>query len=120
MCKHNVTLCAEVDVLTNSLQSQIMQCSEKLQNVISRTLQALVNVLNVKGKVLVCVLFGRIAKKTSSMSNKSMTARLRFVMLYLNKPQNIWSNVLWTDGTKMEIFGNNAQHHIWRKPNTLY
>lgn len=52
MCKHNVTLCAEVDVLTNSLQSQIMQCSEKLQNVISRTLQALVNVLNVKGKVL--------------------------------------------------------------------
>ena len=29
-----------------------------------------------------------------------MAAQLRFVKLHLNKPQDFWNNVLWTDETK--------------------
>ena len=43
-----------------------------------------------------------------------------FVKLHLNKPQDFWNNVLWTDQTKVELFGHNAQQHVWRKPNTAY
>ena len=49
-----------------------------------------------------------------------MVAQLRFVKLYLNKPQDFWNNVLWTDQTNVEMFGHNAQQHVWRKPNTAY
>ena len=49
-----------------------------------------------------------------------MAAQLRFVKLHLNKPQDFWNNVLWTDQTKVEMFGHNAQQHVWRKPNTTY
>ena len=49
-----------------------------------------------------------------------MTEQLRFVKLHLNKPQDFWNNVLWTDQTKVEMFGHNAQQHVWRKPNTTY
>ena len=45
---------------------------------------------------------------------------LKFAKLHVDKPQDFWNNVLWTDETKVEISGHNAQQHIWRKPNTTY
>ena len=51
---------------------------------------------------------------------KNMAAQLRFAKLHLNKAQDFWINVLWTDQTKVEMFGPNAQQHVWRKPNTAY
>uniref|UniRef100_A0A8C4RRY5 Uncharacterized protein n=1 Tax=Erpetoichthys calabaricus TaxID=27687 RepID=A0A8C4RRY5_ERPCA len=26
--------------------------------------------------------------------------------------------ILWSDETKIELFGVNARHHVWRKPGT--
>lgn len=37
-------------------------------------------------------------------------------IFYLNKPQHFWINVLHTG----EMFCNNAQRHVWRKPNTEF
>ena len=54
------------------------------------------------------------------LSKKNMAAQLRFAKLHLNKPQNFWDNVLSIHQTKVEMFGHNAQQHIWRKPNTAY
>ena len=48
-----------------------------------------------------------------------MAAQLRFAKLHLDTPRYFWNNVLWTDQTKVEMFGH-AQQHIWRKPNTAY
>uniref|UniRef100_A0A674DEW1 Tc1-like transposase DDE domain-containing protein n=1 Tax=Salmo trutta TaxID=8032 RepID=A0A674DEW1_SALTR len=28
-------------------------------------------------------------------------------------------NILWSDVTKIELFGPNAKHHVWRKPATI-
>ena len=52
-----------------------------------------------------------------------MAAQLRFAKLHLNKPQDFWNNVLWTDQTKVEIiqsstFGENQMQHI--STNTSY
>ena len=52
------------------------------------------------------------------LSKKNMAALLRFAKLHLNKPQDFWNNVLWTDETKEGMFGHNSQQHCWRKPNT--
>ena len=29
------------------------------------------------------------------------------------------NNILWSDETKIELFGLNAKHHIWREPGTI-
>uniref|UniRef100_A0AAZ3S8Q8 Transposase n=1 Tax=Oncorhynchus tshawytscha TaxID=74940 RepID=A0AAZ3S8Q8_ONCTS len=29
------------------------------------------------------------------------------------------NKILWSDETKIELFGLNAQHHVWRKPGTI-
>jgi len=56
------------------------------------------------------------------LSKKNMVAWFRSAKLNLNKPQDFWHNVLWTDETKVEMFGDvhNAQYHAWWKPNTAY
>jgi hypothetical protein len=29
------------------------------------------------------------------------------------------NKILWSDGTKIQLFGLNAQYYIWRKPVTI-
>jgi len=57
-------------------------------------------------------MFGRVDRRKLLLSKKNMAARLRFANLHLNKSQDFWKNVLWTDETKVEIFGHNAQSHV--------
>lgn len=37
--------------------------------------------------------------------------------MHLNKAETFWNNILWTDETKVEMFGHYALCHIWQKPN---
>ena len=30
------------------------------------------------------------------------------------------NKILWSDETKIELFGLNAKHHVWRKPGTAH
>uniref|UniRef100_A0AAZ3PVF5 Tc1-like transposase DDE domain-containing protein n=1 Tax=Oncorhynchus tshawytscha TaxID=74940 RepID=A0AAZ3PVF5_ONCTS len=29
------------------------------------------------------------------------------------------NKIIWSDETKIELFGLNAKHHVWRKPGTI-
>ncbi|GAV01877.1 hypothetical protein RvY_12516 [Ramazzottius varieornatus] len=42
--------------------------------------------------------------------------RLKFVMRYGKKPQTFWDNVLWSDETKINLFGSDGIVRVWRKP----
>jgi len=46
-------------------------------------------------------MFGRVARRGLPW--------LRFAKLHLNKPQDIWNKVLWTNEAKVEMFDYNAQ-----------
>ena len=45
--------------------------------------------------------------------------RLIFAKEYLDKPQSFWENVLWTDETKIELFGS-AHQRVSRRRNEAY
>ncbi|KAK3509481.1 hypothetical protein QTP70_035136 [Hemibagrus guttatus] len=38
----------------------------------------------------------------------------------LDDPQDFWENTLWTDETKIELFGSSVFHYVWRKSNTAF
>ena len=48
-----------------------------------------------------------------------MTARLEFAKRYLKDSQTMRNKIIWSDETKMELFGLNAKRHAWRKPGTI-
>ncbi|KAK3528808.1 hypothetical protein QTP70_011595 [Hemibagrus guttatus] len=45
---------------------------------------------------------------------------LSFARKHLDDPQDFWENTLWTDETKIELFGRSVSHYVWRKSNTAF
>ena len=48
-----------------------------------------------------------------------MTARLEFFQKAPEDSQTIRNKIIWSDETKIELFGLNAKRHVWRKPVTI-
>uniref|UniRef100_A0AAZ3S4C6 Transposase Tc1-like domain-containing protein n=1 Tax=Oncorhynchus tshawytscha TaxID=74940 RepID=A0AAZ3S4C6_ONCTS len=42
-------------------------------------------------------------------------ARLQFATAHGDKDRTFWRNVLWSDETKIEMFGHNNHCYVWRK-----
>ena len=53
------------------------------------------------------------------LSKRHMTARLEFANTHLKDSQTMTNKILWSDETKIELFGQNAKWYIWRKPGTV-
>jgi hypothetical protein len=43
-----------------------------------------------------------------------------FTNRHVGDSPNIWKKVLWSDETKIELFGHLRKHYVWRKPNTSH
>ena len=64
-------------------------------------------------------LYGRVARQNPHLSKRNMTAHLEFAKRHLKDSQTMRNKILWSDETKIELFGLNAKLHVWRKPGTI-
>ena len=49
-----------------------------------------------------------------------MTVRLEFAKRRLKDSQTMRNMILWSDKTKIKLFGLNAKRHVWKKPGTAH
>ncbi len=70
--------------------------------------------LNEKGR------YGRRPRRTPLLTQRHKKARLEFAKSYVTKPQSFWENVLWTDETKVELFGKEHHDTVYRKRNEAF
>lgn len=63
-------------------------------------------------------LHGRVARKKPFLKKNHIKARLEFAKRHLEQPLQFWQNVLWSDETKIELFGENSKKYVWRKAGT--
>ncbi|PAA51081.1 hypothetical protein BOX15_Mlig033219g1 [Macrostomum lignano] len=61
-----------------------------------------------------------IPRKKPLLQQRHRDARLQFANAMLSKPDSYWQSVLWTDETKIELFGRNEKQCVWHKPNTSF
>ncbi|GAA6065137.1 uncharacterized protein LOC117533128, partial, partial [Tachysurus ichikawai] len=47
-------------------------------------------------------------------------AHLQFANDHLDDPEESWEKVMWSDETKIELFGHNSTKRVWRKKNDEY
>ena len=64
-------------------------------------------------------LHGIVARLKPLLSKRHMTAHLEFANRTLKDSQTMRNKILWSDKTKIELFGLNAKCHVWRKPGTI-
>ena len=64
-------------------------------------------------------LHGRRLRKTPLLRGRHKKARLDFAKMHVDKPQSFWENVLWTDETKLELFGKSHQP-VYRRKNEAF
>ncbi|KAF2348339.1 hypothetical protein FHG87_020907 [Trinorchestia longiramus] len=53
-------------------------------------------------------------------SKRPVKARLKYANDHLNKSAAFCNLVLWSDETKIELFGGNSTNHVWRQQNEEY
>uniref|UniRef100_A0A9J8AGN9 Tc1-like transposase DDE domain-containing protein n=1 Tax=Cyprinus carpio carpio TaxID=630221 RepID=A0A9J8AGN9_CYPCA len=58
-------------------------------------------------------LYGRVARRKPLFSARHMKARMEFAKKQRYK-------ILWSDETKIELFGLNSKRYVWRKPGTAH
>ena len=58
---------------------------------------------------------GCSARKKPLLQNCHKKARLRFATAHGDKYRTFWRNVLWSDETKIELFGHSDCDYVWRK-----
>ena len=49
--------------------------------------------------------YGRRPRGTPLLKQRHKKSRLKFAKTYLRKPKSFWENDMWTDETKVELFG---------------
>uniref|UniRef100_A0A803JPD6 Transposase Tc1-like domain-containing protein n=1 Tax=Xenopus tropicalis TaxID=8364 RepID=A0A803JPD6_XENTR len=57
------------------------------------------------------------ARKVPLLKKAHVQARLKFANEHLNDSVSDWEKVLWSDETKIELFGINSTRCVWRKKN---
>uniref|UniRef100_H2LAD6 Transposase Tc1-like domain-containing protein n=1 Tax=Oryzias latipes TaxID=8090 RepID=H2LAD6_ORYLA len=65
-------------------------------------------------------LHGRRSRRTPLLKGNHQKARLEFAKMHVDKPQSFWENVLWTDETKLDLFGKAHQLYVHRLKNQAY
>uniref|UniRef100_A0A8C5M1X5 Transposase n=1 Tax=Leptobrachium leishanense TaxID=445787 RepID=A0A8C5M1X5_9ANUR len=65
-------------------------------------------------------LHARTPRRTPLLSPKNKKSRVQYAKSHVDKPQKFWDSVLWTDETKLELFGPMDQRYVWRRKNKAY
>ena len=64
-------------------------------------------------------LLGREARLKPHLIKRHMAALLEFDKRHLKDSQTMRNKIIWSDETKMKLFGLNAKFHIRRKPGII-
>ncbi|KAK3534933.1 hypothetical protein QTP70_002015 [Hemibagrus guttatus] len=57
------------------------------------------------------------ARRVPLLKPVHVRARLKFAREHLDDPEEDWENVIWSDETKIELFGKNSTCRVWKRKN---
>ena len=108
-----------ISMMMRKVRDQPSTTQEELVNdlkavgttVMKRTIS---NILHREGLKACC------ACKVPLLKKAHVQARLKFAKEHLDDPEEAWEKVMWSDETKIELFGINSTRRVWRKRNAEY
>ncbi|KAG2471120.1 TCB1 transposase, partial [Polypterus senegalus] len=61
-----------------------------------------------------------IKRRLHEREARHMTARMEFAKRHLKDSEMVRNKILWSDKTKIELFGLNSKRYVWRQPGTAH
>ena len=61
-------------------------------------------------------LHGRRPRRKPLLKQSHKKARKQFAEAHQSKPLDYWQHVLWSDETKINLFGSDGVQRVWRRP----
>ncbi len=95
----------------------------KVRNQPRTTRQDLVNDLKRAGTTVSTVTISNITPswiQIPLLKPAHVQAHLKFAKDHLDDPEEAWEKVMWSDETKIELFGINFPRRVWRKKKDEY
>lgn len=65
-------------------------------------------------------LHGRRPRKKPLLNPRHNQACLEFARKYIEKPLSFWDTILWSDETKVNLFGSDGAQNVWRRAGNEY
>lgn len=70
----------------------------------------------IRGRLREAKLNGRAPRKVPLLNKRHLKNRIRFAKMHLDWPASKWRNILWTDESKVVLFGSSGLRQYVRRP----
>ncbi|XP_072556232.1 uncharacterized protein [Paramormyrops kingsleyae] len=108
-----------VSMMLRMVKNQPRATREELVNAVKRA-GTIVSKATISNTLRLHGLKSCITRKVPLLKSAHVQARLKFARDHLDDPEESWEKVLWSDETKVELFGLNSIRRVWRKKNYEY
>ena len=64
--------------------------------------------------------YGRVTRRKPLLKESHKKSHFQFARSHVRDTANMWKKVLWSDETKIELYGLKAKRYVWWKTNTAH
>lgn len=88
--------------------------------IIKESTETKASVSTVRRRLREAGLKGCVARRVPFISKVNMKKRVAFAKQHINKPNEFWAHIIWSDESKFELCESKRRQIVWRRKNTAY
>lgn len=94
--------------------------SRKLKITLENEKKIIVSDRNIRRRLCDVGLFGRVACKKPLLTDHNTNSRLEHSKMWLGYDKEEWDRIIWSDETKINLFGSDGRTYVRRKTRSRY
>ena len=106
----------EVKLIDRAIKKSPFKTAKQLCQQVQEQFQKTLTTQTIRNYVHKAGFKARQPRKKPWISKVNQRKRLEFARRHKMQPLSFWNKVLWTDETKINLFGSDGKQKVWRKP----